>query len=92
MKEGLIRKALQYLCVNPNFDIHKINRGALRYSPHEKPVLLHNGQTAYGRLEMFELLPEEHMRSFIYIGWRDFNYSDETLYRIAQSLGGRTDI
>lgn len=92
MKEGLIRKALQYLCINPNFDIHKINKGALRYSPHEKPVLLHDGHTAYGRLEMYELLPEEYMRSFIYIGWRDFNDSDEYLYRIAQKMGGITEL
>ena len=92
MKEGLIRKALQYLCINPNFDIHKITRGALRYSPNKKPVLLHNGQTSYGRLEMFELLPREHMRSFIYVGWRDFNEADEKLFRIAQAMRGKTEL
>lgn len=92
MKFGEKRKALQYLCVNPLFDIHKIKRGALRYSPNEKPVLLHNGQTSYGRLEMFELLSDEFMRSFIYVGWRDFTDADEKLYRIAQYMGGVTEL
>ena len=92
MKYGQKRKALQYLCVNPLFDIHKITQGALRYSPNEKPVLLHNGLTSYRRLEMFELLPREHMRSFIYVGWRDFNDADEKLYRIAQAMGGKTEL
>lgn len=90
MKEGLVRKALQYLCVNPNFDILKIKRGVLRYSRIETPIMLQNGLTAYGRLEMFELLPDEHMRSFLYMGWRDFDEADKTLYEIAQLYGGRT--
>lgn len=86
------RKALQYLCVNPNFDIHKIQQGALKYSPNEKPVMLANGQMSYGRLEMFELLPDEFERSFVYVGWRDFTEADEFLYQRAKRWGGRTEL
>lgn len=81
------RKALQYLCIDPLFDIHRIKQGALRYSQNEKPVLMHNGQRIYGRLEMFELLPDEFERSFIYIGWRDFTEADEILYQRAKRWG-----
>ena len=55
MKYGQKRKALQYLCVNPLFDIHKITQGALRYSPNEKPVLLHNGLTSYIGTDLMDL-------------------------------------
>lgn len=92
MKFRGTRKALQYLCINPKFDIHKIKTGALRYSPNETPVLLQNGLTAYGRLEMYELLPEDFTRSFIYIGWRDFTEDDEKLYQRAKRWGGVTQL
>lgn len=51
------RKALQYLNVNPDFDIKNIKTGVLRYIEYEKPRLFQDGMTVYGRLEMFELLP-----------------------------------
>ena len=92
MKQNMTRKALQYLCIDPHFNIHKIDRGALRYVPNETPVLLQNGLTSYGRLEMFEMLPEEYLKSFIYIGWRDFNEADEKLHQIAQHMGGKTEL
>lgn len=90
MKNGMVRKTLQYLCINPKFDISKIKQGALRYGKYEKPKMLPGGLTAYGRLEMFELLPEEYMRSFVYVGWRDFDENDEELYRRAVRWGGLT--
>lgn len=75
-----VRKALQYLLVNPDFEIDKIRTGVLRFIEYEKPRLFQDGMTVYGRLEMFELLPEDYRRSFIYVGWRDFTKADQTLF------------
>lgn len=80
MKAGITRKALQYLLVNPDFEISKIKTGVLRFIEYETPRLFQDGMTVYGRLEMFELLPEDYRRSFIYVGWRDFTKDDQTLF------------
>lgn len=92
MKYNMTRKTLQYLCINPKFDIHQIRTGALRYMPFEKPEMLQGGLTAYGRLEMYELLPQEHIRSFLYVGWRDFDEEDQKLYDRAMRWGGVTKL
>lgn len=90
MKCETTRKKLQYLCIDPNFDIHKIKTGALRYTPHDKPRMMWGGLTAYGRLEMYEMLPQEHVGSFIYVGWYDFDEEDQKLYERAVRWGGLT--
>ena len=92
MKWGEKRKALQYLLINPNFDLQELVRGVLRYSPEEAPVMLPDGHFVYGRLEMYELLPVEHERSFIYIGWRDFDEKDERLHEYAKKHGGKIEL
>lgn len=84
------RKKLQYLCIDPNFDIQKIKTGALRYVAYNKPQMLWGGLNAYGRLEMYEMLPQEHIRSFIYVGWYDMDDDDMILYDRAMRWGGLT--
>lgn len=90
MKCETTRKKLQYLCIDPNFDIHKIRTGALRYVAYEKPRMLWGGLNAYGRLEMYEMISQEHIRSFKYVGWCDFDAEDQKLYDRAVRWGGLT--
>lgn len=84
------RKKLQYLCIDPKFDIHQIRTGALRYVVYDKPQMLWGGLTAYGRLEMYEMIPQEYVRSFMYVGWYDMDDDDMILYNRAVRWGGLT--
>ena len=90
MKSNIARKALQYVLINPNFNVGKIKTGALRYGRYEKPKMLEGGLTAYGRLEMYEMLPQEYVRDFLYVGCRDFDDDDKLLYERAKRWGGLT--